>query len=155
MIKNSARGLRGLRVGLLVLACAGAGCRRGADLGDRLQGVVEYEERDLAFEVTGRLAAVLVKEGDAVGEGTVLARLDDSLQKTVVAARQSEALAARDQRDLVRAGARAEDLGAMRARLDSARASEALAQKTAARAQSLAAGAAITRAGLDEAQSQL
>jgi len=31
---------------------------------DTFQGVVEYEERDLAFEVTGRITAMAVHEGD-------------------------------------------------------------------------------------------
>src|SRR5262245_40380339 len=109
------------------------------------QGVVEYEEQDLAFEVSGRVAAVQVQPGAAVQAGTVIARLDDTLARTPLVARQSEAAAAEDQLRLLRAGARAEDLRAMHARLDAAVASEALLQRNAERMRRLSEAEATTR----------
>ena len=63
------------------IAIAGPACRRGDADEDRYQGVVEYEERDLAFEVLGRLVERPVVEGQAVKAGDLLARLDDTLEK--------------------------------------------------------------------------
>ncbi|RMG95973.1 MAG: biotin/lipoyl-binding protein, partial [Deltaproteobacteria bacterium] len=58
-----------------------------------LQGVVEFEERTLAFEVAGRIAEVAVREGDAVEPGMALARLDDALERLERDARAAEARA--------------------------------------------------------------
>jgi HlyD family secretion protein len=146
MIKNGA-------VGLLLCALL-AGCRRGDHEGFPHQGVIEYEERDLAFEVSGRLAEVAVREGDTVGPGALIARLDDSLARSALSARESEARAAGDQLALLRAGARGEDVRAMRARLEAARASEALLERSAARARTMAQAGAATPAALDEAEAQ-
>jgi HlyD family secretion protein len=149
MIKNWA--------GWLAVALALTGCR-GPDAelaGHPFQGVIEYEERDLAFEISGRLAEVLVDEGQVVTAGTVIARLDPSLARTALEARQGEARAAADQLALLRAGARREDIGAMRARLGSARASEALLQRTNARMRQLSEAGAATPAAFDETQANL
>ena len=53
----------------LVAAClvgAGPGCRRSDGDGTRFQGVIEYEERDLGFEVSGRLVEIAVRAGDTL-----------------------------------------------------------------------------------------
>ena len=49
--------------------------------GDRLvlYGNVDIRQVDLAFRVNGRIAKVLVDEGDAVTQGQPLAQLDDDL----------------------------------------------------------------------------
>src|SRR4029079_13237399 len=58
MIKNwRAAGVAVLAVGLA------AGCREREADPDTFQGVVEYEERDLGFEVTGRGTEIGVHEG--------------------------------------------------------------------------------------------
>lgn len=131
-------------------------CRPGEGEGDSgFQGVVEYDERTLAFEVSGRVRDLPVREGQVVAPDTVIARLDDNLARSALAARQSEAAAARDQLLLLRAGARGEDLRAMRARLDAAQANEAQAERTAERVRKLAAAGATTTAALEEAEAQL
>lgn len=43
-----------------------------------LYGNVDLRQTELAFNDSGRIAAVLVQEGDAVKEGQVLARLETS-----------------------------------------------------------------------------
>jgi HlyD family secretion protein len=161
MIKNFARATPGRRrrrlalVTLLAWPALGAGCR-GADLeGAAFQGVIEFDERNLGFEVTGRLAEVAVRAGDPVKEGTLIARLDSSLAKSALAARQSEARAAEDQLSLLRAGARGEDVRAMRARLEAAKSNEALLDRSLQRMRQLTEAGAATPAALDEADGQL
>jgi HlyD family secretion protein len=144
MIKNAV-------VALLLLA----GCKRAAGEDGRFQGVVEFEERDMAFEVAGRVTTVAVRAGDAVAAGKVIATLDDRLARTALAAREGEARAAADQVALLKAGARAEDVRALRARLEAARANEGVLERSAARARRLTAAEALTQAAADEAEGQL
>ena len=65
---------------MFALVVAGAACRRDDADENRYQGVIEYEERDLAFEVLGRLVERPVVEGQTVKTGALLARLDDPLE---------------------------------------------------------------------------
>lgn len=44
-----------------------------------LYGNVDIRQVDLSFRVNGRIASVLVDEGDAVAPGQALARIDDDL----------------------------------------------------------------------------
>ncbi len=73
--------------GLLALlgsaALSSAACRvaHGAEPSS-LQGVVELEETPVGFELAGRLTQLLVKEGDVVQAGAVLARIDDGLEQS-------------------------------------------------------------------------
>jgi HlyD family secretion protein len=117
--------------------------------------VVEYEERDLAFEVTGRLAEVPVHEGDTVAAGALLARISPDLERSALSAKESQAREAEAQLGLLRAGARPEDLRGLAARADAARASESLLRINAERSRRLFAAAALPRAALDEAEAQL
>jgi HlyD family secretion protein len=129
-------------------------CGRGDEEGS-LQGVVELQERDLSFEVAGRLTDIPVREGDALPAGALIARLDDRLAHSSLAMRESEAQAAADGLALLRAGARPEDVRALRARVASARAREALLERTAARTRRLQAADAVTGAALDETETEL
>src|SRR4029078_8691474 len=108
----------GLRIvwGVCALVC-GAGCRRSDGDAQRYQGVIEYEERALAFEVQGRLIEVPVIEGQTVQAGALIARLDDTIQKSARDARAAEAQATRDQLSLLRSGTRAEHVRAMQAQV--------------------------------------
>ena len=80
---------------VIAIAVSSPGCRRGDGDENRYQGVVEYEERDLAFEVLGRLVERPVVEGQVVKQGDLLARLDDTLAKSARDARAAEAQATR------------------------------------------------------------
>ncbi|HEY0190662.1 MAG TPA: HlyD family efflux transporter periplasmic adaptor subunit [Kofleriaceae bacterium] len=79
----------------------------------------------LAFEAQGRIAEILVEEGDAVRQGQVLARLDDRLARARVAAAEAGLAQARARHQLARRGPRAEDVAAARADADAAIASAA------------------------------
>lgn len=129
-----------LGVGALVVATAGLGYLalrpvgvvvarvvRGA-LQPTIQGVGTVEAKvavSLGARVGGRLAAVLVDQGDEVRAGQVLARLDDNQQRAEVQRAAASLLVARAQHKDARAGTRPEEL--------------AEAQANVARAQALAA----------------
>jgi HlyD family secretion protein len=132
-----------------------AACRRGDTDATRYQGVSEYDERELAFEVQGRLIEVPVVEGNVVRAGDLIARLDESLQKSARDARAAEAQATRDQLSLLRSGARAEDIRAMQAQVRAARASETLLETNLERTRKLFAGNAVPAASVDDIQAQL
>jgi multidrug resistance efflux pump len=77
----------------------------------------------LTFEAQGRIAEILVDEGDAVRAGQVLARLDDRLAKAKVAASEAGVAQAKARYLLARRGPRSEDVAAARAEADAAAAS--------------------------------
>ena len=131
------------------------GCAEHRLDADTFQGVVEYEERDLGFEVTGRITELAVHEGDPLAPQGLIARLAPELERSALAVRESEARAAAEQLDLLRAGSRPEDVRVLAARVDAARAGEALARATAERTRKLAAAQAATQAALDQAEAQL
>ncbi len=85
-------------------------------------GFIEGTEVEIAPEVGGRIAEILVDEGDEVEKGQVLVRLDDALLQ----AQRGEALAAVAAAEAnlarVRAGARPEEIAAARAALAQAEA---------------------------------
>ena len=91
-----------------------------------------------------------VVEGDRVTQGQLLAAMDDRLERTARDARAHEATAARAQAELLRAGNRAEDIRAMAAQLEAARAAEDLARTNLDREERLLSSGATTRAAVDQ-----
>lgn len=121
VIKNSLRlllALGALAPTVMLGACEGT----DADRPDTYQGTIELEERVLGFEAAGRVQRVEVQRGQLVEAGQVLARLDPSLEELTTAARAADAVAAKAQADLVREGARTEDVRALAARVRAAQA---------------------------------
>ena len=134
---------------LLVSACATKGSPPG------YQGIVEYEERLLAFEVSGKVERVLVKRGDVVKAGDVLAEVDATLESLARDARREEARVAEAELALLEAGSRKEDVAALAAQLRAAEASEGLLVKSRERAAALRGSQAISQAELDRAEADL
>jgi HlyD family secretion protein len=150
MIKNS-RAAAGACAAALAVAC-----QRGvADAPDTYQGIVEHEERVLAFEMPGRVLAVAVERGATVAAGTLVAALDDGTERLVLARTRREAEAAAARAGLVRAGSRAEDVRGMEAQIRAAAAAEGQLTRDLARMQNLAAANAVTAAAFEEASSRL
>jgi multidrug resistance efflux pump len=145
---------RGATVAVLAAGLA-VGCREREADPDSFQGVVEYEERDLGFEVTGRITEIAVHEGDRLTPQALIARVAPELERSALAVRESEARAASEQLDLLRAGSRPEDVRALAARVDSARAAEALVRVNVERSRKMYAAQATPRAALDEVEAQL
>ncbi len=128
--------------------CVLAGCDGGPNGVVRVTGQIEGEAVTAGSRIGGRVAAVLVEEGERVRRGDVLVRLDDAEARAVLAAaeavlaqaqavlakleagatpeqlRQAEAAAAaaEAQYRMALKGARSEEIRAAEAALDAARA---------------------------------
>ena len=74
----------------------------------------------LAFEAQGRIAEILVEEGDTVHAGQLVARLDDRLARARVAIAEAGLAEAKARYLLARRGPRPEDITAARAEADAA-----------------------------------
>src|SRR3989441_2442114 len=133
----------------LLAACSGR--ENGAA---ELQGVIELHERQLGFDLQGRLAQLYVQRGQRVEAGQLLAALDDALQRPVRDARAQDAEAAQAQLDLLRSGTRAEDVLATEAQLRGARAAESTANEQLQRSRRLRQTGVVAQAQLDEAEAQ-
>src|SRR5713226_1081717 len=137
-------------VGAVVLA----GCSGRGNGPAELQGVVELHERQLGFDVQGRLAQLYVQRGQRVEAGQLLAALDDALQRPVRDARAQDAEAAQAQLDLLRSGTREEDVLATEAQLRGARAAESTANEQLQRSRRLRQTGVVPQAQLDDAEAQ-
>jgi HlyD family secretion protein len=142
--------MRRLLLPLLLVAC-----HRGSEVPPGYQGLVEYDDRVIGFEVAGRVSEVAVHRGQSVKPQDILARLDRSVAAASRDARQAELEAARADLALLKAGARAEDVAAAAEDVRAATADEALARKEADRSRSLVASGAITRAESDRSEATL
>ncbi|HWB77053.1 MAG TPA: HlyD family efflux transporter periplasmic adaptor subunit [Nannocystaceae bacterium] len=136
-----------------VLAVLAAGCDRGQAETEAWQGIVEFDERLLAFEIPGRVKSIAVDEGDLVDASAELARLDDTLDRLEREARAAEARAVHAELALIEAGTRSEDVKSLQASLSAAKSAESLAKQTLAREQQLAKSGDSRAADMDAAQS--
>ena len=123
---SSALGRRlDVRAGVLVAIMLAAvwACRGSRSNGPpRASGYVEANEVRVAPEIGGRVVALQVAEGDRIGEGTVVARLDASEVEITLRRVQAERDQAVAQLKLLQAGARAEDIRQARAQAEAAQA---------------------------------
>lgn len=118
-------------------------------------GTVEaLEEVTVTTKLTGRVAAVLVKESDRVHAGQVLVRLEDA--EILAQVRQADAnlQAARARFQLLEQGARPQERAQVDAAVAQAQASLENAKQTLARMQSLYDSGAVSKAQLDAARLQ-
>lgn len=120
-----------------------------------LQGVVEYDDRVIGFEVAGRVFAVPVDRGQQVATDVLLARLDSGLEKPVRDLRAAELAGAEAQLRLLRAGARGEELRAADAEISALRSQESVLEKNLVRQQALERQAALAQSVLDDTGAQL
>src|SRR5262249_2900884 len=120
-----------------------------------IQGEVDGTQFDIAARVDGRVAEILVNEGQDVAAGAVLVRIDNP--ETI--AKNEQALAAKivaeAQLANINAGTRAEVIAARKAALERAGASVILAQKTYDRKGQLAAHGNAPQAQVDQATDSL
>lgn len=117
-----------------------------------LYGNVDIRQVDLAFRVGGRIAVVLVEEGEKVTNGQSLAILDKDLLTAAV----DEALAARDAQkanlDMLLKGYRVEEIAQARAKVTSASASDTNATANYQRVLALSRKNAVSQRDLDNAR---
>jgi HlyD family secretion protein len=148
MIKNSSRGLF---LGFVLIAAA---CAPSTQAPPGYQGVIELDQRVIAFEVAGRVTSVEVHRGDKVKD-TVLAHVDDKAAQLARDARAHELEAAQGDLSLVKAGARPQDVAAVAAQVRAAAAVEDALKKTADRTRALAGGGSVSQAELDRVEADL
>ncbi len=123
--------------------------------------VTSIRDSKLGSKLSGRVAAVLVEEGQRVGAGTPLLRLDTGDLAAQEAQTEANASAARANLARVLAGARPQErqqsvnsVAQAEAALRSARASLSLAQANAQRFRSLKEQGAVSQQDLDAAETQ-
>ena len=107
--------------------------------------VTPVRHSDLSFRTSGRIAQVLVTEGDAVKAGQPLVKLQDADLKAALTAAQAELQRAQK-------GARPEEIAQAQASVDIAKAQLELAQANLDRFQNSARGAQITAAQAEAAR---
>lgn len=132
-----------------------SGCQPKQKYPGAYEGIVEFDERALGFEVAGRVLEVDVDRGDTVKAKQRLATLDDSLERTARAAREAEANAAGAQVSLLKAGSRPADIRSVAAQVRAARASEALLEKNAKRERGLLDKGVSTQSAVDQIEARL
>jgi len=166
---------------LLLLICGVMGCDGAQNGMVRVTGQVEGEAVTAGSRIGGRVAEVLVEEGQRVRQGNVLVRLDDAEARAVLAAadavlaqaeavlakleagatpeqlRQAEAAAAaaEAQYRMALKGARSEEIRASEAALDAARAQWEAAQADYARVLRLHGEEIATQRQLEQAKAAL
>jgi HlyD family secretion protein len=139
---------------MLVVTASCANARAGQERA-ALQGVVEFDDRVIGFELPGRVLEVPVERGQRVEAGSVMARLDDGLERPIRDLRAGELAAAQAELDLLRKGARREDLRAAEAEIAALRAQEQTLARNVERQTRLQAAGAAPAAALDDLTAQL
>jgi HlyD family secretion protein len=135
---------------LMVAACHGTQATP-----DGFQGLVEYDDRIIGFEVPGRVERVGVVRGDLVKAGQLLAKLDDTLQRLTVESREKDQQAAEADLALLLAGSRREDIASGGDDLKAAMAAEDQARKDDDRVRKLVAEGALPQSQLEKTDADL
>jgi HlyD family secretion protein len=117
-------------------------------------GVVHTTEIHIAPEVSGRLARVLVKPGQAVQRGEPVALLSNPELWAAVAEARAQADKAVSARDRVYAGVRQEEVETLQREIFKAQAALVLARQDLDRKSFLAARSDVSQQQLDEAQAE-
>ncbi len=140
--------LLGLAIAWWVLLRPDSGARTSLEA----SGTVEATEAALGFPLTGRIEAVLVREGDRVRAGQDLARLD----RAEIEARQQQTVAqaavARAQLTELTRGFRGEEIAQARSAQEAADRRLDDARQALERTRTLRAGGAVSQEALDRAQ---
>jgi HlyD family secretion protein len=131
------------------------GCSRPPPVPAGYQGLVEYDERVVSFEVAGRVDSVDVRRGDLVTDSQVLGRLDDTMAKLQRDASEQDANASQADLALLLAGSRKEDVASLADELQGAVSTETLQRTNAERTRKLFADGALAQSELDRAEADL
>jgi HlyD family secretion protein len=118
-------------------------------------GTVEATQVDLGFQLPGRLAGVVPREGDEVNVGDTLATLDQSELNARLGSARAQLAAAEARLVELERGSRPEEITSAAAAVDAAREREQEAAAEAARAGRLFQGGAISRQAFDQAETAL
>ncbi len=132
-----------------------AGCHRHTEVPSGFQGIVEYDQRVIGFEVPGRIEQVAVQRGDRVKAGQLLARLDETMQRLTVDSRRKDQAVAEADLALLLAGSRREDIASGVAEVQAVMATEDQARKEDDRVHMLVTSGALPSSELDKADADL
>lgn len=117
-----------------------------------LYGNVDIRQAELGFRVSGRLAEMLVEEGDEVEAERVLARLDARPHEDAVRAAEAQVASLAATFAKLKAGPRAEEIAQARALVAERAADLENARQAFERARQLRPGGSISQAGFDQSQ---
>ncbi len=154
--------MKALRILLIVLGVAGIGGggvwawrtyeQANTDGPLRLYGNVDIRQVDLAFNAEGKIADIPVEEGDRVGEGELLARLDSAIYEHAVTAAEARLAESEARLAELEAGSRPEEIDQAEAAVRRYEARVADARATLARRRRLLENDNVSEAAYDEAQ---
>ena len=145
--------ISGIVVGLVILTIAGWILLKPIPL--TIQGEVEAKEIKVASKLPGRIAQILVREGDVVKKGDTLILLDSPEIRAKMAQAQAAQRAAGAQRDKANSGARRQDVEAAFNMWQKAKAGSELADKTYQRVKNLFNDGVVPLQKLDEAEASM
>ena len=114
--------------------------------------ILPRDRADVRALVAGDVREVLVREGQTVTAGQVVAKLDDSAQRARVAASEAELARLDSELTIVRKGAREEEIEVARSKVETAKASAELAERSAARVATAFRGKSVTPQEYERAQ---
>ncbi len=117
-----------------------------------LYGNVDIRDVEVAFNETDRITRMLVKEGDRVVKGQLLAALDERRLKAALARAEAQTAAQRHVLERLQNGTRPEDIRKARADVDLAKAEVENARRTKARREALVAKKAASKQEVDDAE---
>ena len=130
------------------------GCHHRDLTEGRYQGMVELDQTDVGFEISGRIATLDIAAGSLVHRGDKLASLDDVIDRQTREVRAREVDTAKAELALLLAGTRVEDVRAAQAQVAAARATEEVVSRALDRDRKLTTEGAVTGAQLDEESGQ-
>lgn len=142
---------------ILAAALFVAGCRNTQDDNTivHLNGRIEAPTVDLGPKVPGRIVEVLVREGDRVKAGALLARLDLGETSIAVEREQAGVRSAQARAQDLEAGTRASEITAIEAEVQDRRAAVSLAEKESERQRFLLDRKVGTQRDFDRARTDL
>ncbi len=131
-------------------------CRKAA-VSDRIQvtGTIECRTARISPRVSGRVLKVLVEEGQAVEPGQPLVELDHEYLDLQLRQAEASVAASRAQLELLRKGARSEDIAQAEQQLKQSEIGLEQARKDAGRFRSLYASGSITQKQKEDAETRL
>jgi len=136
---------------ILVAIALGVLWHSRADRALTLYGNIDIREVTLGFRVSGRIATLLVDEGDSVHEGQVLARLDTTPLDLELNEARANASAIGARMALLKAGFRSEEVEQARATVAERRAALVDAEQLLARQEQLKGTGAVAQRVYDDA----
>lgn len=120
-----------------------------------VSGNVDVHQVELAFRVTGRVAALKVQEGDTVQPGDILGQLDRVPLENDLAAAQADVATAQAQLNKLTRGYRVEEIAQARATVQQREADLTNARVTAKRLQELFKKMLVTHQQIDDAEARV